>query len=93
MLDLLGIVGKLDDMVKLIQEMNYESDVVAWRTLLYACKAHRNVRESQEQLPENTLVGLVTFDSMVYIHDLGYSECSKVILFHGDREVSSNQTR
>ncbi|KAL1320022.1 hypothetical protein HN51_064779 [Arachis hypogaea] len=46
-----------------------------------------------EQLPENTLVGLVTFDSMVYVHDLGYSECSKVILFHGDREVSSNQTR
>ncbi|MED6163149.1 hypothetical protein PIB30_077112 [Stylosanthes scabra] len=45
-----------------------------------------------EQLPENTLVGLVTFDSMVYVHDLGYSECSKVVVFHGDREVSSNQT-
>ncbi|MED6114968.1 hypothetical protein PIB30_085564, partial [Stylosanthes scabra] len=43
MLDLLGRAGKLDDMVKLIQEMNCEPDVVAWRTLLYACRAHRNV--------------------------------------------------
>ncbi|KAL4343987.1 hypothetical protein AHAS_Ahas11G0133300 [Arachis hypogaea] len=51
-LDLLGRAGMLDDMVKLIQEMNCE--------------------------PKNTLVGLVTFDSMVYVHDLGYSECSKV---------------
>ena len=44
-----------------------------------------------EQLPENTLVGLVTFDSMVYVHDLGYSECSKIVVFHGDREFPSNQ--
>ncbi|XP_015957447.1 pentatricopeptide repeat-containing protein At2g03880, mitochondrial [Arachis duranensis] len=43
MLDLLGRAGKLDDMVKLIQEMSCEPDVVAWRTLLYACRAHRNV--------------------------------------------------
>ncbi|KAF8401803.1 hypothetical protein HHK36_012749 [Tetracentron sinense] len=43
------------------------------------------------QLPENSLVGLVTFDSMVYVHDLGYTECSKVVLFHGERELSSDQ--
>lgn len=44
-----------------------------------------------EQLPENALVGLVTFDSMVYVYDLGYSECSRIVIFHGEREVSSNQ--
>ncbi|XP_054822509.1 protein transport protein SEC23 G [Prosopis cineraria] len=44
-----------------------------------------------EQLPENALVGLITFDSMVYLYDLGYSECSRMVLFHGEREVSSNQ--
>ncbi|KAL4344069.1 hypothetical protein AHAS_Ahas11G0141500 [Arachis hypogaea] len=43
MLDLLGRARKLDDMVKLIQEMNCEPDVIAWRTLLYACRAHQNV--------------------------------------------------
>lgn len=44
-----------------------------------------------EQLPENALVGLVTFDSMVRVHDLGFSECSRVVLFHGEREISSEQ--
>lgn len=46
-----------------------------------------------EQLPENSLVSLITFDSMVRVHDLGFSECSKVVLFHGDRELSSDQVR
>jgi pentatricopeptide repeat protein len=43
MLDLLGRAGKLDEMVALIHEMNCEPDVVTWRTLLDACRAHRNV--------------------------------------------------
>ncbi|KAI4317940.1 hypothetical protein L6164_025763 [Bauhinia variegata] len=44
-----------------------------------------------EQLPENALVGLITFDSMVYVHDLGFSECSRVVVFHGERELSSSE--
>lgn len=44
-----------------------------------------------EQLPESALVGLITFDSMVRVHDLGFSECSRVTLFHGERELSSDQ--
>ncbi|KAK7319326.1 hypothetical protein RJT34_04045 [Clitoria ternatea] len=43
MLDLLGRAGKLDDMVKLIHKMNCKPDVVTWRTLLDACRAHQNV--------------------------------------------------
>ncbi|KAF5736780.1 protein transport protein sec23-1 [Tripterygium wilfordii] len=46
-----------------------------------------------EQLPENTLVGLVTFDSMVKVHDLGYGECSRVVVLHGGRELSAEQTQ
>lgn len=44
-----------------------------------------------EQLPETALVGLVTFDSMVQVHDLGFSECSRAVVFHGARELSSHQ--
>ncbi|KAJ8764595.1 hypothetical protein K2173_006467 [Erythroxylum novogranatense] len=44
-----------------------------------------------EQLPQNALVGLVVFDSMVRVYDLCFSECSKVVVFHGEREVSSEQ--
>ncbi|KAL2343715.1 hypothetical protein Fmac_005000 [Flemingia macrophylla] len=43
MLDLLGRAGMLDDMVKLIHEMNCEPDIVTWRTLLDACRARQNV--------------------------------------------------
>ncbi|XP_062014972.1 protein transport protein SEC23 G [Rosa rugosa] len=44
-----------------------------------------------EQLPETALVGLVTFDSMVRLHDLEFSECSRVVVLHGDRQLSSLQ--
>lgn len=43
------------------------------------------------QLPENALVGLITFDSMVKVYDLGFTDCTRVVLFHGDRELASTQ--
>lgn len=45
------------------------------------------------QLPENALVGLVVFDSMVRVYDLGFPDCLRVVVFHGARELSSEQTR
>ncbi|XP_057959560.1 protein transport protein SEC23 G isoform X2 [Malania oleifera] len=45
------------------------------------------------QLPENAMVGLITFDSMVHVHDLGFSDCSRVVVFHGERELSSDKIR
>ncbi|CAI9762691.1 unnamed protein product [Fraxinus pennsylvanica] len=45
------------------------------------------------RLPENALVGLVVFDSMVRVYDLGFAECLRVELFHGEREVSTEQTK
>ncbi|CAH8278484.1 unnamed protein product [Arabidopsis lyrata] len=44
-----------------------------------------------EQLPENCLVALITFDSMVRVYDLGFSDCSKVVVFHGERDLSPDQ--
>ncbi|KAF8016407.1 hypothetical protein BT93_H1805 [Corymbia citriodora subsp. variegata] len=46
-----------------------------------------------EQLPESALVGLVTFDSMVRVHDLGFPECLRVVVFHGERELSADQVQ
>lgn len=45
------------------------------------------------QLPENALVGLIIFDSMVRVYDLGFSECCRVVLLHGERELSYDQTQ
>ncbi|KAG4205570.1 hypothetical protein ERO13_A04G111500v2 [Gossypium hirsutum] len=42
-IDLLGRAGKVDEAVSLVQEMECEPDAVTWRTLLGACKVHRNV--------------------------------------------------
>ncbi|KAG8388699.1 hypothetical protein BUALT_Bualt02G0152500 [Buddleja alternifolia] len=43
MVDLLGRAGKLEEAVKLIQQMKCEPDAVTWRTLLGACRVHRNM--------------------------------------------------
>ncbi|XP_040380736.1 pentatricopeptide repeat-containing protein At2g03880, mitochondrial isoform X2 [Oryza brachyantha] len=42
MVDLLGRAGKLDEAVKFIHEMNFQPDTVIWRTLLGACRMHKN---------------------------------------------------
>lgn len=42
MVDLLGRAGRLDEAVKLIDDMDCEPDAVTWRTLLGACKVHHN---------------------------------------------------
>ncbi|KAL2532379.1 Pentatricopeptide repeat-containing protein [Abeliophyllum distichum] len=43
MVDLLGRAGKLEEAIKLIHAMEYEPDAVMWRTLLGACRVHRNM--------------------------------------------------
>lgn len=42
MVDLLGRAGKLDEAMKFIGEMKFEPDSVIWRTLLGACRMHKN---------------------------------------------------
>ncbi|XP_030486152.2 pentatricopeptide repeat-containing protein At2g03880, mitochondrial [Cannabis sativa] len=41
--DLLGRAGQLNEAVNLVHEMKGEADAVTWRTLLGACRVHRNV--------------------------------------------------
>ncbi|KAG0468126.1 hypothetical protein HPP92_017454 [Vanilla planifolia] len=42
MVDLLGRAGKLDEALKLIHEMKLKPDAIIWRTLLGACRVHKN---------------------------------------------------
>jgi len=42
MIDLLGRAGKLKDAVSLLHEMSCEPDAITWRTLLGACRVHKN---------------------------------------------------
>lgn len=44
-------------------------------------------------LPENVWVGLVTFGEMVMVHDLGFPDCQRVLLFAGDRELTAEKIK
>ena len=42
-------------------------------------------------LPESALVGLVTYGTQVQVHELGFSQCPKMYVFRGGKEISKNQ--
>eukprot|EP00698_Gefionella_okellyi_P006378 TRINITY_DN15734_c0_g1_i1.p1 TRINITY_DN15734_c0_g1~~TRINITY_DN15734_c0_g1_i1.p1 ORF type:complete len:770 (+),score=130.16 TRINITY_DN15734_c0_g1_i1:43-2310(+) len=44
-------------------------------------------------LPEHALVGLVTFGTTVQVHEIGYGECSKAVVFRGTRDITPDQMR
>ncbi|XP_009800228.1 protein transport protein SEC23 C [Nicotiana tabacum] len=42
-------------------------------------------------LPENCLIGLITFGTYVHVHELGFGQIPKVYVFKGSKEVSKDQ--
>ncbi|KAM7274815.1 hypothetical protein ACFE04_016681 [Oxalis oulophora] len=42
-------------------------------------------------LPENSLVGLITFGSLVHVHELGFGLMPKTYVFKGSKDVSKDQ--
>ncbi len=44
-------------------------------------------------IPENTLVGLVTYGAMVQIHELAFTGCPKSYVFRGNKEVTVKQVQ
>ncbi|KAK2443162.1 protein transport protein SEC23 [Trifolium repens] len=57
------------------------------------CSLKNEILLVLHNLPDNALVALVTFDSMVYLHDLQFSHGSRIVLLHGHRQFSSDQIR
>ncbi|VAI05160.1 unnamed protein product [Triticum turgidum subsp. durum] len=49
------------------------------------------MRKAVALLPEHALVGLVTFGTQVHLHELGFSELSKIYVFRGSKEISKEQ--
>lgn len=42
-------------------------------------------------LPENALVGLITYGTQVHVHELGFAECPKSFVFRGNKDIASQQ--
>jgi protein transport protein SEC23 len=49
------------------------------------------MRKAVALLPEHSLVGLVTFGTQVHLHELGFSDLSKIYVFRGNKEISKDQ--
>ncbi|KAJ7961827.1 Protein transport protein SEC23 [Quillaja saponaria] len=44
-----------------------------------------------ELLPDNSLVGLISFGTFVHVHELGFGQIPKTYVFKGSRDVSKDQ--
>jgi protein transport protein SEC23 len=42
-------------------------------------------------MPETSYVGLISFGTMVHVHELGYPDCSKAYVFRGDKDINTQQ--
>lgn len=49
------------------------------------------VSQAVELLPENSLVGLITFGTFVHVHELGFGLVPKTYVFRGSKDVSKDQ--
>ena len=49
------------------------------------------LQQSFNLLPEDALVGLVTFGTLVNVHELGFSDCPKSYVFRGDKDYTSQK--
>ncbi|SPT16782.1 unnamed protein product [Triticum aestivum] len=50
MVDLLGRAGHVEEAMQLIRSMPFEPDAIIWRTLLGACRIHKNVEIAEEAM-------------------------------------------
>jgi len=46
-----------------------------------------SIQQTLNLLPEQALVGLVTFGTMVHIHEIGFQECPKSYVFKGSKDI------
>jgi pentatricopeptide repeat protein len=64
MVDLYSRAGKLDETMSLIEGMPFPAGPMVWRTLLGACKVHKNVELGK--LAAEKLLSLEPLDSATY---------------------------
>lgn len=48
-----------------------------------------SITQALSLLPENSLVGLVTFGTQVHVHELGFGDCPKSFVFRGAKEYTA----
>jgi protein transport protein SEC23 len=52
-----------------------------------------SLQQSINFIPEDAMIGLITYGKMVQVHELGFSDCPKCYVFRGDKELNSKQVQ
>lgn len=52
-----------------------------------------SLQQTLALLPEEALVGLITFGTHTHVHELGFSECPKAYVFRGDKEYNTQKVQ
>lgn len=50
-----------------------------------------SLSQAVDLLPDNSLVGLITFGTFVHVHELGFGQIPRTYVFKGSKDVSKNQ--
>ncbi|KAM3732758.1 hypothetical protein ACB098_11G083500 [Castanea mollissima] len=50
-----------------------------------------SLSQAFDLLPDNSLVGLITFGTLVHVHELGFAQIPKTYVFRGNKDVSKDQ--
>jgi len=48
-----------------------------------------SLQQSLNFIPEDAMIGLITYGKMVYVHELGFADCPKCYVFRGDKEMTA----
>ena len=49
------------------------------------------LQQTLNLLPEDALIGLITFGTLVHVHELGFTECPKSYVFRGEKEYPAQK--
>ncbi|RHY14354.1 hypothetical protein DYB25_005379, partial [Aphanomyces astaci] len=52
-----------------------------------------SIQQTLNLLPDEALVGFVTFGTMVHVHELGFAECPKSHVFRGNKDFTAQQVQ
>ena len=51
------------------------------------------LQQTLNLLPEDSLVGLITFGTLVHVHELGFTDCPKSYVFRGEKEYAPQKVQ
>lgn len=51
------------------------------------------LQQTLNLLPEDSLVGLITFGTLVHVHELGFSDCPKSYVFRGEKDYTPQKVQ